>query len=109
MLGRASYASLVRSAASQSRSSIFFARRRPCPAIVDEAIAVGREGGLDATRRDSRRGRRAARAAGLEVVMDRCMKIEHARFFGGLNTVGLKPRANLLAPAGASQPEVSDA
>jgi uncharacterized protein len=23
------------------------------------------------------------------VVMDRCMKIEHARFFGGLATVGL--------------------
>ena len=30
-----------------------------------------------------------ARAAGLEVVMDRCMKIEHARFFGGLNTIGI--------------------
>ena len=27
--------------------------------------------------------------AGLEVVMDRCIKIEHARFFGGLNTIGL--------------------
>lgn len=30
-----------------------------------------------------------ASGAGLEVVMDRCFKIEHARFFGGLNTVGL--------------------
>ena len=30
-----------------------------------------------------------ARAAGLEVVMDRCVKIEHARFFGGLNLVGM--------------------
>lgn len=30
-----------------------------------------------------------ARQAGLEVVMDRCMKIEHARFFGGLNTIGM--------------------
>jgi hypothetical protein len=30
-----------------------------------------------------------ARRAGLEVVMDRCMKIEHARFFGGLNTIGM--------------------
>ena len=30
-----------------------------------------------------------ARQAGLEVVMDRCMKIEHARFFGGLNTLGM--------------------
>ncbi|MFP4212428.1 MAG: hypothetical protein ACLFR8_14380, partial [Alkalispirochaeta sp.] len=27
--------------------------------------------------------------AGLEVVMDRCVKIEHARFFGGLHTIGL--------------------
>ncbi len=30
-----------------------------------------------------------ARAAGLEVVMDRCMKIEYARLFGGLNWVGV--------------------
>ncbi len=30
-----------------------------------------------------------ARAGGLEVVMDRCCKIEHARFFGGLHTIGL--------------------
>ena len=30
-----------------------------------------------------------ARAAGLEVVQDRCVKIEHARFFGGLNLVGM--------------------
>ena len=30
-----------------------------------------------------------ASAAGLEVVMDRCMKIEYARLFGGLNTIGV--------------------
>ena len=30
-----------------------------------------------------------ARAAGLTVVMDRCMKIEYARLFGGLNTAGV--------------------
>jgi predicted CoA-binding protein len=29
------------------------------------------------------------RAAGKSVVMDRCCKIEHARFFGGLRTIGL--------------------
>lgn len=29
------------------------------------------------------------RAAGKPVVMDRCCKIEHARFFGGLRTIGL--------------------
>jgi len=30
-----------------------------------------------------------ARGSGLEVVMDRCMKIEFARLFGGLNTIGV--------------------
>jgi predicted CoA-binding protein len=30
-----------------------------------------------------------ARVAGLEVVMDRCMKIEYARIFGGLNWAGV--------------------
>lgn len=30
-----------------------------------------------------------ARNAGLEVVMDRCVKIEYARLFGGLNWVGV--------------------
>jgi hypothetical protein len=31
-----------------------------------------------------------ARDGGLEVVMDRCMKIEHARLMGGLNLFGIK-------------------
>jgi predicted CoA-binding protein len=30
-----------------------------------------------------------ARAGGLESVMDRCVKIEHARLFGGLHWVGV--------------------
>lgn len=30
-----------------------------------------------------------AAAAGLEVIMDRCVKIEHARVFGGLNWAGV--------------------
>lgn len=33
-----------------------------------------------------------ARAAGLEVVMNRCVKIEHARLFGGLNWMGVNTR-----------------
>lgn len=33
-----------------------------------------------------------AKNAGLEVVMDRCMKIEHARFYGGLNFVGVNTK-----------------
>lgn len=31
----------------------------------------------------------AASAAGMDVIMDRCVKIEHARLFGGLNFVGV--------------------
>ncbi|MGH8575720.1 MAG: CoA-binding protein [Gammaproteobacteria bacterium] len=30
-----------------------------------------------------------ARPAGLQVVMDRCVKIEHSRLFGGLNCAGV--------------------
>jgi predicted CoA-binding protein len=33
-----------------------------------------------------------ARAAGLETVMDHCVKIEHGRLFGGLNWVGVNTR-----------------
>jgi hypothetical protein len=33
-----------------------------------------------------------ARAAGLEAVMDHCVKIEHGRLFGGLNWVGVNTR-----------------
>ena len=59
------------------------------PAIVDEAIAchakvIWMQLGLI----DEASARRA-RDAGLQVVMDRCIKIEHARFRGGLNQMGL--------------------
>jgi uncharacterized protein len=33
-----------------------------------------------------------ARAAGMDSVMDRCVKIEHGRIFGGLNWVGVNTR-----------------
>ncbi len=33
-----------------------------------------------------------AKAAGLEVVRDRCVKIEHGRLFGGLNWVGVNTK-----------------
>ena len=35
---------------------------------------------------------RKCEAAGLETVMDRCVKIEHARLFGGLNWAGVNTK-----------------
>ena len=59
------------------------------PASVDEAIAVGAKVIWMQLGVIHDEAAAKAREAGLEVVMDRCMKIEHARFFGGLNTIGM--------------------
>jgi uncharacterized protein len=88
VLGQRSYASM-RDVPGPVEIVDIFREPTAVPGIVDEAIAVGAKvvwmqlGVVD----EISAGR--ARAAGLEVVMDRCVKIEHARFFGGLSTVGL--------------------
>jgi uncharacterized protein len=66
-----------------------FRRREDLPAVLDDVLALPgvrtfwTQFGLfdeDVARR--------AEAAGLEVVMDRCLKVEHARFHGGLHLAG---------------------
>ena len=42
----------------------------------------------------------AARAAGMDSVMNRCVKIEHARLFGGLNWVGVDTKVISARRAG---------
>jgi predicted CoA-binding protein len=62
------------------------------PALAQQAIAIGAKvlwTQLEIVHNDAAR---LARKAGLDVVMDRCMKIEHARLFGGLNYVGVNTK-----------------
>lgn len=69
-----------------------FRRPEDIPPLAEAAIAIGARclwmqlGVIH----DAAAAR--ARAAGLDVVMDRCVKIEHARLFGGLNWAGVNTR-----------------
>jgi len=65
--------------------------RRPADVepIARQAIDIGarclwQQLGVDNARADA-----MAREAGLDSIMDRCVKIEHGRLFGGLNWVGV--------------------
>ena len=59
------------------------------PDIVEEAIAIRAKVRWMQLGVIHDQAAERARQSGLEVVMDRCVKIEHARFFGGLSTIGL--------------------
>ena len=69
-----------------------FRRAEEIPAIAEAAVAIGaRVLWMQLGIRNEEAVARAE-AAGLEVVQDRCMKIEYARLFGGLNFVGVDTR-----------------
>lgn len=87
ILGRPVFPSLASLPVTPDLVDVF---RKPAdlPGVLDEALGVGAKAlwlqlGLwdEAT---AQRGQ----AAGLDVVMDRCLKIEHARFHGGLHLAG---------------------
>lgn len=69
-----------------------FRRHDDLPTVLDETLAVGAKAlwlQLGSWHEDvAERGE----AAGLTVVMDRCVKIEHARLFGGLNWAGVNTK-----------------
>ena len=66
-----------------------FQRVERVPPFVDQAIEIGAKVVWMQLGIIHDEAAQKARQAGLEVVMDRCMKIEYARLFGGLNTIGV--------------------
>lgn len=66
-----------------------FQRAERIPPFVDQAIEIGAKVVWMQLGVIHEEAAQKARDAGLEVVMDRCMKIEYARLFGGLNTIGV--------------------
>ncbi|HEX7560210.1 MAG TPA: CoA-binding protein [Usitatibacter sp.] len=69
-----------------------FRKSSEISAIADEAIAIGAKVLWMQLGVENAEARRKAEAAGLEVVENRCMKIEHGRFFGGLGWAGVNTR-----------------
>ena len=60
--------------------------------ISEEAIAIGAKVLWMQIGVMNEKAAAKARKAGLEVVQDRCVKIEHGRLFGGLNWVGVNTK-----------------
>lgn len=88
ILGETSYARLEDIPFAVDMVDVF---RKPAdlPPIAASAVAIGarclwQQLGVMNAEADS-----IARAAGLHSVMDRCVKIEHARLFGGLHWAGV--------------------
>ena len=90
ILGRPVHPDL-REAAAEHRIDIVdvFRPSREAPEIARQAVEIGARVLWLQLGVISHEAAEVARAGGLEVVMDRCCKIEHARFFGGLRTIGL--------------------
>ena len=92
ILGRPVYATLEEAAAGHPRPIEIVDVFRPAsetPELARQAVAIGAKVLWLQLGVISEEAAAIARAGGLQVVMDRCCKIEHARLFGGLRTIGL--------------------
>jgi predicted CoA-binding protein len=66
-----------------------FRRATEIPALAQAAIDIGARVLWMQLGITNQEAKNMACRAGLDVVMDRCMKIEYARLFGGLNFIGV--------------------
>ena len=87
ILGRPSFPSLSDVPVVPDIVDVFRAPEH-CPGIARDAVEKGAETLWIQLGIWSPEAARIATEAGLEVVMDRCLKIEHARFHGGLHLAG---------------------
>ena len=69
-----------------------FRKTEDIPPIAEDAIAIGARVLWQQLGVNNEAAAAKARAAGLDAVTDRCVKIEHGRLFGGLNWVGVNTR-----------------
>jgi predicted CoA-binding protein len=88
ILGQKVYASLADIPRPVEIVDVF---RKPseCVPIAEQAVAIGAKVFWMQLGVINDEAIRIAREGGLETVQNRCVKIEHARFFGGLNLVGM--------------------
>ena len=69
-----------------------FRKTQDVPPIADDAVAIGAKVLWQQLSVKNEASAAKARAAGLDAVLDRCVKIEHGRLFGGLNWVGVNTK-----------------
>ena len=69
-----------------------FRRAEEIPSLAHQAVDVGAKVLWMQLGIENAEAAQIARAGGLEVVSDRCVKIEYARLFGGLNFIGVNTR-----------------
>ena len=91
ILGKRVYASLTeaRDAGELIEIVDIFRKAEDTLPIVDEAAQIGAKVVWLQLGIKSAEAEKKAQEKGLVFVQDRCIKIEHGRFFGGLHTVGL--------------------
>ena len=94
ILGRRAYPSVTAAAQAGEKIDMVdcFRKSDDIPPLADEAIAIGAKCLWLQIGVINEAAAAKARAAGLAVVMDRCVKIEHARLFGGLNWAGVNTK-----------------